>query len=103
MSRVAALSAVRTAFYEGPIAQAIEDFHIDNDGLIRKSDLSNYSGEWEQPRSGRFEDFEVLVNGPWSQGMTLAMALNILNDIDLKSLGHNSGLYIHTVLHKLSN
>jgi gamma-glutamyltranspeptidase/glutathione hydrolase len=88
---------VRTAFYDGPIAEAIDAFHIDNNGLIRKSDLSNYSGEWEQPQSGRFGEYEILTNGPWSQGMTLSMALNILYNVDLKSMGRNSGLYIHTV------
>jgi len=96
-SRNEALLAVRQAFYEGDIADAIDAYHRGNDGLIRKSDLSNYSGEWEVPQTGRFGDYKIVTNGPWSQGMTLSMALNILNNVDLKSMGHNSGQYIHTV------
>lgn len=96
-SRNESLTSVRNAFYTGEIADAIESVHIEQDGLIRKSDLSNYSGKWEEPSSGQFGEYEILTNGTWSQGMTLSMALDILSHTDLKALGHNTGKYIHTV------
>src|SRR5439155_8696407 len=41
--------------------------------------------------------FDVYKAGPWNQGPVLLQTLNILEGIDLRSLGHNSTDYIHTV------
>lgn len=97
-SRTEALQDVRSAFYEGPIAEAISEYHEANNGLMSLEDLSEYTGEWEQACTGNFREFEISVNGPWSQGMTLIMALDILSEVDLAALGQNTGKYLHTVV-----
>jgi gamma-glutamyltranspeptidase/glutathione hydrolase len=96
-SRSEALDAVRAHFYNGPIAEAITEMHTEQDGLIQREDLASYQGAWETAYHGSFGEYEVYVNGPWSQGMTLVMALDLLSHVDLKSMGQNSGKYIHTV------
>ncbi|MFB0921454.1 MAG: gamma-glutamyltransferase, partial [Oscillospiraceae bacterium] len=97
-SRDEALDAVRDYFYNGPIADTIAQYHEENGGLITKEDLSNYSGGWEEPLSGSYGEYTIFANQTWDQGGVVPMALQILDGIDLKSMGHNSPEYIHTVL-----
>jgi gamma-glutamyltranspeptidase / glutathione hydrolase len=97
-SREAGLDAVRDYFYRGPVAEAIVRFHRENGGLFTKEDLAGYRGRWEEPLSGRFGPYTVYSNRTWCQGAVVPLALQILEGIDLKSLGHNSPEYIHAVL-----
>ena len=97
-SREEALDAVRDYFYRGPIAQAIAGYHEKNGGLFTIEDLSGYSGAWETPLSGIFGEYTIYSNRTWNQGAVVPVALQILNGIDLKSMGHNSPEYIHTVI-----
>ncbi|MDR0663051.1 MAG: gamma-glutamyltransferase, partial [Spirochaetaceae bacterium] len=96
-NRLEALDAVRAYFYEGPIAQTIADYHSKNKGLITKEDLANYKGGWETPLSGTYGEYTIYANDTWNQGGVVPMVLQILEGIDLKSMGHNSAGYIHTV------
>jgi gamma-glutamyltranspeptidase/glutathione hydrolase len=91
------LTAVRDYFYRGPIADAIVALHESEDGLMTSEDLARYAGRWETPVRGRFRGFEVLANGPWTQGIVVPMALQILEGAPLQALGHNSATYVHTV------
>ncbi len=97
-SREKALDAVRDYFYKGPIAQTIADYHQQNGGLITLEDLSNYKGGWEEPLTGVFGEYQIFANETWNQGGVVPLALQILDGIDLKAMGHNSVEYIHTVL-----
>ena len=97
-SRSDALQAVRDYFYTGPIAEAIIKLHEDKGGLFTFEDLANYRGRWEEPVYGSFDNYTILANDTWNQGAVVPMTLQILEDIDLKSMGHNSAEYVHTVL-----
>jgi len=96
-SRNDGLQAVRDYFYKGPLAQAIVAMEQQQGGLITAEDLANYSGAWEDPIHGSYGDYTFYTNGPWNQGIVVPMALQILEGIDLKSMGHNSPQYVHTV------
>jgi gamma-glutamyltranspeptidase / glutathione hydrolase len=97
-TRIEALQAVRDTFYKGDIAQKIVAFHAQKNGLFTAQDLANYQGAWEKPLSGQFGDYTIYANDTWSQGGVVPMVLQMLDGIDLKSMGHNSPEYIHTVL-----
>jgi gamma-glutamyltranspeptidase/glutathione hydrolase len=97
-TRSQGLRAVRDYFYEGPIADAIARLHEREGGLITKQDLAGYTGYWEEPLTGRFGEYTIYANGTWSQGGVLPLALQILDGIDLRSLGHNSPQYIHKAI-----
>jgi gamma-glutamyltranspeptidase/glutathione hydrolase len=49
----------------------------------------------------RFGDTTVFGCRPWCQGPVLLQTLKILETIDLRSLGHNTPAYIHTLVEAL--
>ncbi len=93
--REAGLAAARDAFYRGDIARTIARYHRENGGLLTEEDLAEYRSEIEQPLRYSFKGTEVMSCGPWCQGPVLLQMLSMLDEVDLKSLGHNSKAYIH--------
>lgn len=91
------LEAARAAFYEGEIARAIVASQEANDGMITMADLAGFHGRWEDPVSGSYKGYTIWANRTWCQGPTVPMILQILENIDLKSLGHNSPAYLSAV------
>ncbi|ERJ13151.1 gamma-glutamyltransferase family protein [Haloplasma contractile] len=96
--REGGLQAVRDYFYKGELADKIIEFHEDEGGLFTKEDLANYQGKWEEPLSGEFNEYTIYSNDTWTQGAVVPMVLQMLEGYDLKSMGHNSKEYMHTVL-----
>ncbi len=93
--RDAGLAAARDAFYRGDIARTIATYHRENGGLLTQQDLAEYRSEVEMPLRTTFKGTDVLSCGPWCQGPVLLQMLSMLNEVDLKALGHNSKAYIH--------
>lgn len=96
-SRHDALEAVRDVFYKGEIAQAIVKLHQEEGGLFTYEDLANYRGKWEEPLVTKYKEFEFYTNSTWNQGPLIIQFLNILENFDLKKMGHNSADYVHVV------
>lgn len=105
--RALALLKVRDFFYAGPIARRIVEFaskHSVKDatgsrhsGLISFSDLSRYETRVEETVTADYEGLTVHKCGSWSQGPVFLQQLQLLQDYDLRELGHNSADYIHVV------
>jgi gamma-glutamyltranspeptidase/glutathione hydrolase len=95
--RVKAIRAGRDAFYTGDIARRIADADRAAGGVFTYEDLASYHGRIEKPVSTNFHGFEVYKAGPWNQGPVLLETLNILEGIDLASMGPGSTNYIHSV------
>ncbi|MSP67194.1 MAG: gamma-glutamyltransferase family protein [Alphaproteobacteria bacterium] len=95
--RVAGLAAARDAFYRGDIAKTICDYHAANGGLMTMADMAAFRVAVEPPTRTTFRGWDVYACGPWCQGPALLQALNILEEIDLVGLGHNSVDYVHVV------
>ncbi len=51
----------------------------------------------EQPVSTTYKGIEVYKLDIWTQGPAMLQALNILETMDLKSMGYNSARYIHAL------
>jgi len=96
-TRSEALQAVRDYFYKGPLAEKIAAYHKEAGGLITYNDLATYTGGWEEPVVGHYGEYTIYATGTWSQGIMESLILQTLEGIDLKSMGHNSSQYIHTV------
>jgi gamma-glutamyltranspeptidase/glutathione hydrolase len=95
--RKAGLKAARDAFYKGDIAREVTKFIEKEGGLMRFEDFADFSVKLEPTVRTRFEGIDLHACGPWSQGPTLPMTLNILKGYDLRALGHNSADYIHVL------
>ena len=100
-SRSESLQAARSAFYEGPTAELIVEESRKVGGIIEMEDLSGYHAQFCEPVSTTFHGHEVWGHDSWTQGPMLMQALNILENFDLKAIGHNSPAYIHTVAEAL--
>jgi gamma-glutamyltranspeptidase/glutathione hydrolase len=96
--RAAALEAVRDYFYRGPIAKRISDFCESAGCLLRAGDFAAYHAQVEKPLETTYRGIEVYKVGYWSQSPVFLQNLNLLEGFDLKSMGHNSTNYIHTVV-----
>ena len=83
------------SFYKGDIAQTISKFIIDQGGFITVDDLKNYEPEWINPVSSSYRGFDVWELPPNGQGIAALQILNILEQYDIASMGHNSAEYIH--------
>jgi gamma-glutamyltranspeptidase/glutathione hydrolase len=97
-NRNAKLVAVRDAFYKGSIAKRIGAFNESNGGLISYSDMASFKADIEEAKTGTYRGYEIHKPGFWTQGPVMIEALNILEGYDLKSMGHNSPEYLHTVI-----
>jgi len=97
-NRVKKLEAVRDFFYKGSIAKRIDAFSKENGGLLAYEDMASFHAAVDQSKSTTYAGYEVHKPGFWSQGPVMLEALNILDGIDLKAMGHNSPEYLHTVI-----
>ncbi len=99
--RKAGLQAARDAFYKGDVAAKIAAFHKENGGWLTREDMAGFRVAVEPPVHVRFHGVDVYGGGPWGQGPAMLMALNILEGIDLRAMGHNSQAYIHACVEAL--
>lgn len=95
LRRIAAEGA--DVFYKGAIAEQIAADMGANGGLLSYADLSSYSTRHVDPVWGRYRDFDLATNQPPGGGVMLLEMLNILENFDLKGIGHNSTEYIRVV------
>jgi gamma-glutamyltranspeptidase/glutathione hydrolase len=96
-SRREAIEAAYDRFYRGDIADELVRGTREGGGLITKEDLDRWSVKIEKPVSTRYKDIDVYKLTVWTQGPVLLQALNILENLDLRSMGYNSARYIHTL------
>ena len=97
LSRVEGLQKARDVFYRGPVAQQIADSVARVGGIMSTDDLAAYKSQFDSPVKTTFHGYEIYGQNTWTQGPVLMQTLNMLENYDLKSMGHNSPAYIHTV------
>lgn len=84
-------------FYRGEIAQRIDADMKANGGLLSAQDLKDYRTTHLEPLWGRFRGYRVASNHPPGGGVMLIEMLQILENFDLRALGHNSADYLRVV------
>ena len=84
-------------FYNGKTAELIEKDMMANGGMMTREDLTGYRAIIREPIRGTYRGEYGIISmpPPSSGGITLTMMLNILEEYDLKKLGHNSSRTIH--------
>ena len=84
-------------FYEGDIAEEIARSTQEQGGLITKKDLKNYKVYIEEPLMTSYKDIDVYKLTTWVQSPVLLQSLNMVEKLDIKSMGFNSTNYIHNL------
>lgn len=100
-NRHAGLMAARDYFYRGPIARRIGDYMQANGGLLAAGDFAKFTATVGQPVETNYRGYQVYKAGFWTQGPAMIETLNMLEGFDLKKMGHNSPVYIHTLAEAL--
>lgn len=96
-SRKEAIYAANDRFYKGDIAQEFVRGSKEQGGLITMDDLAKWKVMQEEPLKVNYKGIDVYKLSQWTQGPMMLQALNILENIDVKSMGFNSAKYIHTM------
>ena len=102
------IEAARRAFYEGPVAEAIERFlstaelwdetGTPHAGFLRGDDLARWSASFELPLAIDYHGVRVHKTGPWGQGPVFLQQLRLLEGYDLASLAPDSADFVHLVV-----
>lgn len=96
-SRKEAIYAAYDRFYKGYIAKEFVRASQEQGGLHTLEDLANWKVHIEEPVVTNYKGIDVYKLTTWVQSPVLLQALNILENIDVKSMGYNSARYIHTL------
>ncbi len=96
-SRKEAIYAAYDRFYRGDIAEEMVRGSKEYGGLMTMQDLDQWQVHIEEPVSTSYKGIDVYKLTTWVQGPVMLQALNILEDIDLKSMGYNTSRYIHAL------
>ena len=92
-----AIMAAYDRFYRGDIAEEFVRGSQEQGGLHTMADLDAWQVYLEEPVSTTYKGIDVYKLTSWVQGPVLLQALNILEGLDVASMGYNSTRYIHAV------
>ncbi len=101
-NRKAAIYAAYDRFYKGDIAQELVRGAREDGALFTMQDLASWKVHIEEPVKTNYKGIDVYKLDFWQQGPAMLQALNILENVDIKSMGYNSPKYIHTVYQAMS-
>ena len=85
----------RDAFYKGSMAGVMAEFLEQNGSFIRQADFDAHSSEWTDPVSTNYRGYDIWELPPNGQGLAALQQLNILEGMDLRSMGFGSPDHIH--------
>ncbi|WP_211748301.1 gamma-glutamyltransferase [Paenibacillus sp. Marseille-Q4541] len=88
-------SGGKEAFYKGILAEAISVSVIQDGGFLQKEDFEKHTGEWVTPVKTTYHEYEVCQMPPNSQGFSVLMMLNMLENTTVSSLNRLSAPYYH--------
>tara|TARA_R110002049_G_scaffold29972_1_gene101896 strand:- start:73842 stop:75518 length:1677 start_codon:yes stop_codon:yes gene_type:complete len=99
--RLDGLAAARAAFYTGPIAKSILEFHAANGGLLRTDDLADYEVREEPTYAVEFRGTQIHCCGAWCQGITMAETLAMLELAGPQAVQQDGQINLHFLLEVL--
>ncbi len=92
-----AIYAAYDRFYKGDIGAEFVRGAQEQGGLMTEADLANWRVHLEEPVMTTYRGIDVYKLTCWVQGPVMLQALNMLEGLNLKSLGFNSAGYIHAL------
>ncbi|MDJ0763765.1 MAG: gamma-glutamyltransferase [Myxococcota bacterium] len=85
-------------FYKGEIAKRIVAYSKRVGGFFQLADFADYEPEWVRPLKVSYKGYRIWELPPNGQGMAVLQWLRLLEQMDLKSMGHNSADYLHALI-----
>ena len=101
-SREEAIRAAYDRFYRGDIAEELVRGAREQGALLTMEDLAGWEAKIEEPVRTSYHGIDVYKLTVWTQGPALLQMLNMLEGMDLASMGYNSARYIHTLYQAMS-
>lgn len=95
--REAQIEAARRAWYEGFVAEAVDRFSAQHDGLLTGQDLAGWAAAVEDPVWGGYGDVRVAKTGPWGQGPVMLQQLALLEAAGLGAHEPGSAGWLHLI------
>jgi gamma-glutamyltranspeptidase/glutathione hydrolase len=96
-NRISGLKQVSREFYKGTIADELSNWYAEKGGFLTINDLAKYTTKIEKPLKINYKGYEIFKCDTWTQGAYLLQTLNLLEKIDLKSMGFGTPQYVHTL------
>lgn len=85
-------------FYSGKTADLIVKEMEKHNGFITKNDLKNYKPSVRKPIHGTYRGYDIFsMSPPSSGGVHVVQILNMMENYDIGSMGHNSAQTIHVM------
>jgi gamma-glutamyltranspeptidase / glutathione hydrolase len=101
-SREQELERARQVYYEGFIAEEIDRFSREHDGLLTGGDLARWRATLEPPATVDYRGLTVCKTGAWGQGPAALQQLRLLEGFDISSLGAAELVHLTTECAKLA-
>ena len=90
-------------FYSGETARKISSFFQINGGILSLEDLNQYKLRLLKPVCGSYRDYVICSMAPPSSGgIALIQILNVLENIELRKLDHNSEEYLNKLISSMN-
>ncbi len=96
-NRKQAIYAAYDRFYKGDIAEEFCRGSREQGGLHTVADLASWQVKIEEPVMTTYKGVEVFKLTCWTQGPVMLQTLNLLENVDLQSMGYNSARYLHAL------
>jgi gamma-glutamyltranspeptidase / glutathione hydrolase len=101
-SREEEIERARRTFYEGFVAEAIDEFSMQEGGLLRADDLARWRATTEPPLTYDYKGVTVCKTGPWGSGPVALQQLALLDGFDVPSLSDEEFVHVVTECAKLA-
>ncbi|HEU5361931.1 MAG TPA: gamma-glutamyltransferase family protein [Gaiellaceae bacterium] len=96
------VEGARRVFYEGFVADEIDRFSREHDGLLTGDDLAGWRASLEPPATISYRGLTVCKTGAWGQGPSGLQQLAILEGLDVASLPEAELVHVMTEAAKLA-
>lgn len=83
------------AFYEGPLADAINEAAQSAGGALRADDLAAHRADWVRPIRADYHGLTLHEIPPSGQGLVALIALGILRHLDVPAMGLDTADMLH--------
>jgi len=81
------------SYYRGALMEKIVAFSRETGGFFTEEDFCGYRPQWVEPISANYRGYTVCEIPPNGHGITVLMALNILNGLELSPERENADIY----------